>query len=117
MASGVDAKESPAEYLMRRLRAEFGLEFVHAKLSDRGRFKVLDYAKTMLKWEEEGPKKVREIDRLLAKKGPGLLSRKFPASGDHETDTKLADENDHADEMSEVEDLVVMMNGHGEPVK
>ena len=79
MASGVDTRESPAEFLMQRLRAEFGLEFIHAKLSDRGRFKVLDYAKTMLKWEEEVPKKVREIDRLLAKKGPGILARKFSA--------------------------------------
>ncbi len=72
-------KIEPCEYLMQRLRAEFGLEFIHAKLSDRGRFKVLDYAKMMLRWEEAGPKKVREINRLLAKKGPGLLSRKFPA--------------------------------------
>ncbi len=71
-------EREPCEYLMQRLREQFGLEFIYAKLSKRGRFKVMDYAKMMLRWEEAGPRKVREIDRLMAKKRPGPLSQKYP---------------------------------------
>ena len=95
---------------MQRLREQFGLEFIYSKLSRRGRRKVKDYARLMVEWEEAGPKKAREVDRLLAKKGPGLLARKFPTDGDREADIMLADE---ADEMDEVEDLVLLMNGRG----
>ena len=77
-----EAKQSerrePCRFIMERLQAEFGLEFIYARLSERGRFKVMDYAQLMLEWEEAGPKKVREIDRLRARKVPALLSQKYP---------------------------------------
>ena len=53
-------RESPAEWLMRRLRREFGLEFIYVDLSERGRRKVLDYAGLMLDWERQVPRKPRK---------------------------------------------------------
>ena len=71
-------KRDPCRFIMERLREQFGLEFIYAKLSERGRFKVMDHARLVLKWEEAGPRKVREIDRLLAKKSLGPQSQKIP---------------------------------------
>ncbi len=53
-------RESPAEWLMRRLRRVFGLEFIYVDLSERGRRKVLDYAGLMLDWERQVPRKPRK---------------------------------------------------------
>lgn len=40
-------QRDPCEYLMRRLRKQYGLEFIFADLSERGRRKVLEYAALM----------------------------------------------------------------------
>ncbi len=45
-----------AEWLMRRLRKEFGLEFVYADLSDIGRWKIKEYAAYLVDQEREVPK-------------------------------------------------------------
>ena len=45
-----------AEWLMRRLRKEFGLEFICVDLSELGRWKVLEYAKYIRDQEEEIPR-------------------------------------------------------------
>ncbi len=47
---------SPAEWLMRRLRREFGLEFILTDLSGLGRWKVLEYAEYIRDQEKEVPR-------------------------------------------------------------
>ncbi len=105
-------KKEPCRFVMERLREQFGLEFIYAKLSERGRTKVMSYSRMMLEWEEAGPKKVREIDRILAKKVPGLLSQKFPVPGGPEASPIL---DADADEFDDVADLTTELNGHHSP--
>ncbi len=45
-------RESPAEWLMRRLRKEYGLEFIFTDLSEEARKKVVRYARIWKDWEE-----------------------------------------------------------------
>ena len=50
-----------AIWLMRRLRKEFGLEFIYVDLSDIGRWKVLEYAAYLVDQE----RKYRNHRRIL----------------------------------------------------
>ncbi len=45
-----------AEWIMRRLRKEFGLEFIYADLSDIGRWKIKEYAAYLVDQEKEVPR-------------------------------------------------------------
>ncbi len=94
---------------MQRLRKQFGLEFIYAKLSRRGRRKVKEYARLLLFWENAGPKKVREIDRIRARKSPGLLSMKYSTPDGPEASPIL---DAGVDEFDDVADLTTILNGH-----
>ncbi len=62
MASGTKNMESPADWLMRRLRVEYGLEFIYADLSREAREKVMKYATLWRDWEK-GMSERNEKDR------------------------------------------------------
>jgi len=94
--------ERPCEFIMRRLRVEYGLEFVFADLSGKARGKVLQYAKLWHDLEELRRKRIKKRQRAARK-----LLASIPSKGDIKDD----------DEVDEVADVVSLMGGRAYPEK
>ncbi|MEE9241153.1 MAG: hypothetical protein V3U53_08195 [bacterium] len=52
MPAASDTRKSPVEYILKRLRKEYGLEFIFTDLSERVWKKVLENAGLMRDWEK-----------------------------------------------------------------
>ncbi len=56
MSTNNETGPNAAEWLMQRLRREFGLEFIYADLSDMSRWKVREFAGYLRDQEKEIPR-------------------------------------------------------------